>query len=175
MSVVLAVGLTSRAHALTLPEVASDRGFEAPVPVVGTPAGDGGRGSAHEPDVAPRVVTDGLLTAFELLDVYELAGVPVKWRVDLGAVAFCESGFTDPETNLRYWQADAVGDEGRSLGLHQLNWATWAPEALRRGYIEEDELDLWADPVVNTRVALAVVEYDLDHGYDAYAQWTCQP
>jgi hypothetical protein len=46
-----------------------------------------------------------------------------------------------------------------------LGWFPWAGEDPER----------WADPVVNARVALRVVERDLALGRDAWAQWSCRP
>lgn len=76
------------------------------------------------------------LTGDEMDRLYAYVGVPVEWRADLKAIAWCES----------QWRFYAVGDSGNSLGGHQL-WHGWALAG-------EDLMD----PVTNTWVAMRVRE-----------------
>lgn len=56
---------------------------------------------------------------------------------------------------------------GQYLGLWQLGALWWS-------YCGEDAA-AYADPWVNARTALCVVRYDLERGYDAWAQWEVKP
>lgn len=89
--------------------------------------------------------------------VLRAAGWDGERLEEAARVAWCESR----------WSPSAVGDSGSSRGLLQLwsGWFDWAGEDLSR----------WADPVVNARVALRVLERDLALGRDPWAQWTCRP
>lgn len=62
-----------------------------------------------------RATAGTALTSEEVDALYAHVGVPWAWRADLKAIAHCESR----------WRFDAVGDNGNSLGLHQL-WHGWA-------------------------------------------------
>lgn len=99
----------------------------------------------------------GSLTEAEARAVLTVAGWPAELHEQALAVSWCESK----------WSPHAVGDGGNSLGWFQLNVATWF------GYAGEDPA-LWADPVVNARVAWATYQYDLSRGYQAWAQWSCR-
>jgi hypothetical protein len=97
------------------------------------------------------------LSESQIDEVYELAGVPQGWRSDLKSIAACESE----------WSPGAIGDSGNSLGLHQMN-RTW----FAYGGLDAEQ---WADPVINTRAALAAAQYDVARGYPVWRQWSCQP
>jgi len=84
------------------------------------------------------------------------SGWPEELLSQALAVSYCESK----------WSPGASGDSGRSLGLFQLNIATWFP------YAGEDPA-LWADPLVNARVALKTYGYDIARGYEPWRQWSC--
>lgn len=90
--------------------------------------------------------------------VLATAGWPESLHGEALAVSWCESR----------WSPGAVGDGGASVGLFQLNKATWFP------YAGEDPA-MWGDPVVNARVAWATYNYDIGRGYAPWKQWTCQP
>ena len=62
----------------------------------------------------------------------------------------------------------AIGDSGRSVGLFQLNKATWFRYA-------GTDPDMWADPYVNAATALATYNYDIARGSPAWTQWSCKP
>ena len=62
----------------------------------------------------------------------------------------------------------AIGDRGNSLGLAQLNGATWAP------YCGVTQAALF-DAETNLRCARAVYQYDLDRGHAPWTQWTIKP
>jgi len=119
----------------------------------------------HIADAGKKVEWPESLTAEQLDHVYDLADVPHEWRADLAAIAVCESKLSP----------GAIGDSGNSLGLHQLDWQTWFAHALGLGIVVESEREQWADPVVNSRVALGVIRYDVARGYAPFLQWTCQP
>lgn len=100
----------------------------------------------------------GSLTEAEVREVLTEAGWPAELHDEALAVAWCESR----------WSPYAVGDGGNSLGLFQLNVATWFR------YAGENPA-LWADPLVNARTALATYYYDLGRGYEPWKQWSCKP
>ncbi len=100
----------------------------------------------------------GQLTEPEAIAVLEAAGWPTELIPQALAVAWCESK----------WSPGAVGDSGRSMGLFQVNLATWFP------YAGEDPSQ-WSDPLVNARVAWATYNYDLSRGYAPWKQWSCKP
>lgn len=91
-----------------------------------------------------------------MLEIYEYVGMPVEYRESMLKIALCESEF----------HTDALGDHGNSRGLHQIQeiWFDLAGESW----------DSWNDPVVNSRVAIRVIQYDVERGYDPYQQWTCK-
>lgn len=62
----------------------------------------------------------------------------------------------------------AIGDQGRSFGLFQLNWATWAPYC---GMSPETLLDA----VGNAACAYQVYLYDIERGHDPWGQWSVKP
>lgn len=66
------------------------------------------------------------------------------------------------------WSPEAVGDGGRSLGLFQLNAATWAPYC---GVPAEWLLE----PLTNAWCALRVYEYEQARGYPAWSNWSVKP
>lgn len=35
--------------------------------------------------------------------------------------------------------------------------------------------EMWADPMVNARVAWATYNYDISRGYVPWKQWSCKP
>lgn len=100
----------------------------------------------------------GSLSDGEARAVLGVAGWPEGLHDAALRVAWCESK----------WSPYAVGDGGASVGWFQLNQATWFP------YAGED-IELWADPLVNARVAWATYLYDIDRGYAPWAQWSCKP
>lgn len=100
----------------------------------------------------------GSLTEAEVRAVLTEAGWPAELHDAALAVAWCESR----------WSPYAVGDGGNSLGLFQLNVATWFR------YAGEDPA-LWAEPLVNARTAWATYNYDLGRGYEPWKQWSCKP
>lgn len=107
------------------------------------------------PTPVPTVPTSwpAQLTASEMRELYAYAGVPAAWVEPLLTIAWCES---------RY-RPNAQGDGSGSLGLHQL-WSGWFSRA---GYSTSQ----WADPVVNTKVALYVREQLGRFG--GSGGWTC--
>lgn len=100
----------------------------------------------------------GQLTEAEVIAVLRAAQWPEGLIPEALAVAWCESR----------WSPYASGDGGNSLGLFQLNVATWFR------YAGEDPA-LWSDPVVNARVAWATYQYDIGRGYAPWKQWSCKP
>lgn len=110
-----------------------------------------------EPTVMP-AERPGQLTEAEMRDILLRAGWPESLHNEALAVAWCESR----------WSPGVVGDGGDSVGLFQLNLATWFP------YAGEDASQ-WADPLVNARVAWATYQYDIGRGYSPWKQWTCKP
>ena len=100
----------------------------------------------------------GSLTEAEMIAVLTEAGWPAELHAVALAVSWCESR----------WSPYAVGDGGRSLGLFQLNQATWFPYA-------GENPELWDDPLVNARTAWATYNYDLGRGYVPWKQWSCKP
>lgn len=104
-------------------------------------AKDGAAVSAAVEPVPMTPIWPQVLNDTELKHVLRLAEWPEN-RID-GAISivWCES-----RNNTQ-----AVGDNGQSLGMFQLNTMWWA-------YAGED-ISHWDDPVVNARVALAVYGY----------------
>jgi hypothetical protein len=100
----------------------------------------------------------GSLTEAEMRAVLTVAGWPEELLAEALTVAWCESK----------WSPNAVGDGGASVGLFQLNVATWFT------YAGEDP-EMWADPLTNARVAWAVMGYDAGRGYERWRQWSCKP
>ena len=98
------------------------------------------------------------LTEAEMVVLLRDTGWPEEVIPQALAVAWCESRFS----------SGAVGDSGRSVGIFQLNKATWF------GYAGEDP-EMWADAHVNARTALRTYWYDLDRGYAPFNQWSCKP
>lgn len=109
---------------------------------------------ALPPDPPPSSSPQSLASMNEVL---RISGWPPELWQQAREIAWCESR----------WHADSVGDGGASLGLWQL-WTGWF------AYAEED-VEQWADPVVNSRVALAVYRYDLARGQAPWSQWSCRP
>jgi hypothetical protein len=105
------------------------------------------------PAPAP-VVWPDQLSEEQMREVLTLAGWPESVHGEAIMVAWCESR----------WSPGAIGDHGASLGLFQVNLRTWFP------YAGEDP-EMWADPVVNARVALAAYRYS----DSTWRQWTCKP
>lgn len=99
----------------------------------------------------------GQLTEEQAIAVLQAAQWPTELIPQALAVAWCESK----------WSPGARGDSGRSVGWFQLNLATWFP------YAGEDP-SMWADPLVNARVAWATYNYDLSRGQPAWWQWSCR-
>lgn len=100
----------------------------------------------------------GSLSEAEVRAVLVVAGWPVELHGAALAVSWCESK----------WSPNAVGDGGASVGLFQLNGATWFPFA-------GEAPEMWADPMVNARVAWATYNYDISRGYVPWKQWSCKP
>lgn len=110
----------------------------------------------------------GLLTRDEVIGVLT-EGEWESWLIgEALSVSFCESGYTDPVTGVKYWNPNAVGDGGRSVGLFQLNKATWFRYA-------GTDAGQWNVPVVNAITARATYQYDIDRGYERWHQWSCKP
>jgi hypothetical protein len=62
----------------------------------------------------------------------------------------------------------ASGDRGNSLGLAQLNGATWAPYCgVTQAALFDAETNLWC--------ARKVYQYDIDRGHAPWAQWSVKP
>lgn len=99
----------------------------------------------------------GSLSEGEMRAVLTEAGWPVELHDQALAVSWCESKWSS-----------AVGDGGNSLGIFQLNKDTWFT------YAGEDP-EMWADPLVNARVAWATYQYDIGRGYMPWKQWSCKP
>lgn len=100
----------------------------------------------------------GQLTEAEMRVLLAEAGWPAELIPQALAVSWCESK----------WSPGAIGDSGRSVGLFQVNAATWFP------YAGEDASQ-WADPLVNARVAWRTYQYDIGRGYESWRQWSCKP
>ena len=100
----------------------------------------------------------GQLTEAEMRALLAEAGWPESLIPQALAVSWCESK----------WSPGAIGDSGRSVGLFQVNAATWFP------YAGEDASQ-WADPLVNARVAWRTYQYDIGRGYESWRQWSCKP
>ena len=100
-------------------------------------------------------------------DVLAAAGWPAELHDQALSVA-CGIGnrrYTSGESGCR---PGAVGDSGRSLGLFQLNGATWG----RYCGVSQDAL---LDAVVNASCAYRVYLYDVDRGQPAWTQWSVKP
>lgn len=80
----------------------------------------------------------GSLSEAEMDALLEVAGWPVEWRAEAKQIAWCESK----------WSPNAIGDGGNSLGLWQM-WTGWFGPA-------GEDIEGWADALVNARVALYV-------------------
>jgi hypothetical protein len=119
------------------------------------------------PPPDPPVITEAVTQAHPqwLEDAYESAGIPSNLRAPLARIAWCESR----------WRPDAVGDGGLALGLHQVHWGLWFDWALSLGLVTESERTLWADAVVNSKVALGVIRYEQQRGQRIFGNWTCRP
>lgn len=132
---------------------------DSAVPVTDGDAGSipaGGR-IAPAPVATVAAASVGQLSEEQAIDVLQAAGWPSELIPQALAVAWCESK----------WSPGASGDSGRSRGWFQLNVATWFP------YADEDPA-MWADPLVNARVAWATYNYDLSRGQRAWQQWSCR-
>lgn len=102
-------------------------------------------------------VQGGQLTEAEAISVLQAAGWPTELIPQALAVAWCESK----------WSPAASGDSGHSRGWFQLN-TMWF------GYAGEDPA-MWADPLVNARVAWRTYNYDISRGQRPWQQWSCKP
>ena len=124
-----------------------------------------------EPDSHPRVdwaasqslitvplADQNQLTSDQVRQVLADVGTPPEWVEALVAISWCESKQSPA----------AIGDQGNSVGMWQVNRATWFP------YAGEDS-ERWADPHVNARVALSVARYSIARGRSPWEQWSCQP
>jgi hypothetical protein len=96
------------------------------------------------------------LTRGEVVIVLRAAGWEGELLEQAVEVAWCESRWQPAARN-----GDAI------LGLFQL-WGGWFPWA-------GEDLERWADPVVNARTARRVVERDVALGRGPWAQWACRP
>lgn len=85
------------------------------------------------------------------------AGWPPELWAQAAAVAWCESR----------WHPDSVSSGGH-LGLFQIAPDPWAAYA---GVTPESLLD----PVVNAKVALAIVRYEQSRPEPMWSNWTCKP
>lgn len=83
------------------------------------------------------------------------AGWPASLIPEASRVAWCESRY-------QAWEGN-----GFVFGLFQ-EVESWY-EYFSIPFSE------WQDPVVNAHVALLIYQYDVDRGYDGWAQWQCKP
>lgn len=97
----------------------------------------------------------GPLSEEDLDLVLSEAGWPEDLRPAAKSVMYCESTW------------NSLARNGQYRGLFQLSplWFDYAGV----------DIELWADPMVNARVAYLVVEYDLAREWDPWAQWECKP
>lgn len=148
------VNVTQLPHRALIVNVAYDPPTATPEPPVDLPA-------APTPTVYG---PDSKLNHDEAVAIFREQGfAPVRaeeaWRVVSGSPN-CPNG----ESGAHPW---SINPGGPSYGLFQLTamWFTWA------GY----SLDQWPSPYVSARVAYLVTQYDVEHGWDDWAQWECQP
>jgi len=94
-------------------------------------------------------------TREEVRIIAAVAGWPEHLLSEVQEVAWCES------------RNDPLAINGPFRGLMQV-YSLW----FNYGNID---LSLWADPVVNMRVALVAYEYDIANGYEPWTQWQCRP
>ena len=92
------------------------------------------------------------------------AGIPAELHQDFIDVATCES-------RLDY---TAIGDNGSSVGIMQIQWFLWKEWA-----VEQDEnlayLE-WDNPVHNFQLAYFIQEnYSLPRHRDRWEQWSAKP
>ena len=113
---------------------------------------------AETPSYTPPPPSVGQLSEGEMRDVLAAAGWPAELHDAALRVAWCESKYSP----------GARGDHGASVGLFQLNLATWFR------YAGEDPAQ-WDDPVVHARVAWATYNYDIGRGSPPWKQWSCKP
>lgn len=93
----------------------------------------------------------------QVLDWLEKGGWQSHMLLQASSVTFCESR-NNPH---------AHNPDGPALGLFGLDplWFSYAGE----------DVNQWADPVVNSRVALATYNYDIQKGQEPWSQWSCKP
>lgn len=148
--------------------------------VVSHPAGPAGsplRGPQPQADGGIQAVSTGgetrmvavpqlLLTEEGVRDHLLRAGSPEEWIEPLVRIAWCESKF----------RPAAVGDGGNSLGLYQIGGERYEPSYWQGWFlyfgVAEDQ---WADPLVNTRVAIMIANYSVTRGQSPFSQWSCRP
>lgn len=156
---VVATSLSAGAiNTLIIPDIARAT-LEPLVTVEPTdPVVDSGVGAQSAP-VAAHAATRDVLTEPEMLALLHAEGWPIHLIQAAMRVAWGESR----------WSPGAVGDGGRSLGLFQLNAATWAPYC----GITADSL---LDAATNARCAWQVYQYDVArHEGDGWYAWSVKP
>lgn len=111
-----------------------------------------------EPTMEPQP-TSTPITDMGVLDTLRAGGWPEHLLDEAASVVSCETGNTfDPAA----YNAATV-----KYGWFQLD-ALWFSYA-------GIPLDGWADPVVNSRVAWATYQYDIERGQAPWTQWSCKP
>lgn len=132
------------------------------VPIVATPAAVAAAAASGDvrplpPRLGPARLDDG-----HLLEVFRAAGFPAD--VLVGALQVVRGGGSCPDGESG---GDPRAVNGRYLGLWQLDpmWFEYAGE----------DLEQYADPLVNSRVAWRVILYDRATGGPDFRQWQCQP
>lgn len=94
-------------------------------------------------------------TREEVRIIAAVAGWPEHLLAEVEEVAWCES------------RNDPLAINGPFRGLMQV-YPLWF------NYSGID-ISLWADPVVNMRVALVAYQYDMANGHEPWTQWQCRP
>lgn len=104
----------------------------------------------------PIIIDIAQLTEAQMRTVLKVTGWPAELIEAALKVSWCESR----------WSPGAIG--GTSWGLFQIQPSPWASYA---GVYAQDLFD----PIINAKVALAIVRYDEDRGMAPFKQWTCRP
>ena len=111
----------------------------------------------NQPTVEAQSYPNLQLTEIQIEAILTESGWPLELLWEAKSVAKGESN----------WRPTAIGDGGNSLGLFQL-WTGWF------GYCKE-EIAHWMNPLVNSRVAWCVYNYDINRGQEPWSQWTIKP
>ncbi|MEY4761802.1 MAG: hypothetical protein RLZZ200_1658 [Pseudomonadota bacterium] len=101
------------------------------------------------------------LTADEVRRVLVAAGWPLELQVQGAAVAFCESRWIPGNSRGPFRGLFGIAMSGEYATGYWRGWFLYfgVPE------------DVWPDPVWNARVALMIVNYNLERGQPAFGQW----